>query len=124
MADKEWPLDTGSQQDNISKLHTAILKLFNFTAQFRDQEPHCHENKAGHDGLGLHATDTLLQWFISFVLLFYAILIVTIWHNVIRFLIGQKRYKYLHIAYFYLLTAVVCILRIFWFCLILTVTIK
>ena len=52
MADKEWLLDTGSQQDNISKLHTAILKLFNFTAQFRDQERHCDENKAGSDGPG------------------------------------------------------------------------
>ena len=58
------------------------------------------------------------------VLLFYLILIVTICHNVIRFLIGQKRYKSLHITYFYFLTAVVCILRTFWFCLVLTVTIK
>ena len=58
------------------------------------------------------------------MLICYAILIVTIWHNVLRFVLGQKRYKSLHITYFYCLTAVVCFLRTFWFCLILTVTIK
>ena len=56
------------------------------------------------------------------VLLCYAILLGTIMHNVARYLIGQRRFKSLHITYFYLLTTLVCIVRVTWFCIIIYVT--
>ena len=96
------------------------MQLFNFSSQLKEKGSDFAESS----GPGIHVIDILLQWFVAIMLICYAILIVTIWHNVLRFVIGQKRYKSLHITYFYCLTAVVCFLRIFWFCLILTVTIK
>lgn len=53
---------------------------------------------------------------------FYAILIVGIAHNVALYLIGQRRCKCLHIAYFYILTILIVALRLVWFSMILYVT--
>ena len=64
----------------------------------------------------------LLQVFISLLLFSYLVLLAGIVHNVWNYLICQRRFKSLHITYFYLLATFVILVRMFWFSLILFVT--
>ena len=48
----------------------------------------------------------------------YAILIAAITHNIVRFVILQKRYLNFNIAYFYVVVSMIVIVRVTWFSLI------
>ena len=50
------------------------------------------------------------------------ILAICISHNVVNFLIRQRRFKSLHLTYFYVLSSIIIFLRMAWFSLILVVT--
>ena len=65
-----------------------------------------------------------LRWTISIMYCLYAVLLAAIMHNIVRFVIGQKRYRFFHIAYFYTLVPTVVIVRIIWFTFIFRVTRK
>ena len=52
----------------------------------------------------------------------YAILIFVVIHNVIRYVIGQQRYKFFHIVYFYVLVFLCIATRVVWFAQILQIT--
>ena len=65
-----------------------------------------------------------LRWSISIMYCFYAVLLAAIIHNIVRFVIGQKRYRFFHIAYFYILVTLVVVVRVIWFSFIFIVTEK
>ena len=65
-----------------------------------------------------------LRWTISIMYCLYAVLLAAIMHNIVRFVIGQKRCRFFHIAYFYTLVPMVVIVRIIWFTFIFRVTRK
>ena len=69
-----------------------------------------------------NGVNKLLEFFISVVLFSYLLLLAGIFHNVWNYLIRQRRFKSLHITYFYLLATFVILVRMFWFSLILVVT--
>ena len=56
------------------------------------------------------------------MLLIYMILISATLHNISRFVIAQRRYKYFHIVYFYLLVFLIISIRVSWFTMIFYVT--
>jgi len=55
------------------------------------------------------------------MLVLYLVLFATATFNTARFVIGGRRYKNFHIAFFYLLVYIVIILRFLWICAILVV---
>ena len=63
-----------------------------------------------------------LQIYIYVMFAFYIILIGATIHNIVRFVIRQKRWKSFHIAYFYVLVPMVTFVRVIWFISILIVT--
>ena len=65
-----------------------------------------------------------LRWTISIMYCLYAVLLAAIMHNIVRFVIGQKRYRFFHIAYFYTFVPMVVIVRIIWFTFIFRITRK
>ena len=66
--------------------------------------------------------NTELQCCIYVMFALYAILIGATIHNIVRFVIRQKRWKSFHIAYFYVLVPFIIIVRLSWFTSILVVT--
>ena len=52
----------------------------------------------------------------------YALLLAFLVHNVVRFVVMQKRYRFFHIAYFYILVTFIVIMRVAWFSLVLADT--
>ena len=55
------------------------------------------------------------------MLMFYVILVLAITHNVSTFMIGQKRFKSLHITLFYVLASCIVVVRCIWFIMVLVV---
>ena len=45
----------------------------------------------------------------------YLLLSIATCHNVVRFVIKQRRYKFFHIVYFYILVALIILTRVVWF---------
>ena len=52
----------------------------------------------------------------------YAILMFMVVHNVVKYVIGQQRFKFFHIVYFYILVFTIILTRVTWFAMILNVT--
>ena len=59
----------------------------------------------------------------SIMLVLYVVLAAAATFNTFRFVIGGRRYKNFHIAFFYLLVYIVIILRFLWLCVILAVVV-
>ena len=72
--------------------------------------------------LSIDQTNTILQTTIGIMFGLYGGLIIFIIHNIGRFVIKQRRYRFFHIAYFYILLTYVTILRITWLSVVLTIT--
>jgi len=73
---------------------------------------------------GVEKTDLILQVSIGVMFCFYAILLAAIIHNIVRFVILQKRYRFFHISYFYILVTLIIVVRMTWFSMILHVTLQ
>lgn len=54
----------------------------------------------------------------------YAGLLGVLLHNIIRFVYMQRRYRFFHIAYFYMLVTLIVLMRVIWFAFILIITTK
>ena len=63
-----------------------------------------------------------LQLGISAMYICYVFLLAAVTHNIVRFVILQKRYLNFNIAYFYVLVPLIIIVRITWFSLIFHLT--
>ena len=63
--------------------------------------------------------NTMLRRCIYVMYALYALLILATLHNLIRFVIGQRRYKFFHIAYFYIQVVLLILARVIWFTMIL-----
>ena len=63
--------------------------------------------------------NTMLRRCIYVMYALYALLSFATLHNLIRFVIGQRRYKFFHIAYFYILCILIILARVIWFTMIL-----
>ena len=55
------------------------------------------------------------------MLVFYMLMLLFITHNVVNFIVKQKRFKSLHITYFYVLTSGIVIVRCIWMIMIFLV---
>ena len=79
--------------------------------------------KANIENPSSEEVNSILSVTIGIMFIFYAVLIFAIVHNVAKYLVAQRRYKSLHIAYFYILAVLIIILRLVWFTMIFLVTI-
>lgn len=55
--------------------------------------------------------------------LMYALVLSAAIHNIVRYLYRQHRFKYFHIAYFYVLVVSITLVRLTWFTIIFYVTV-
>lgn len=55
--------------------------------------------------------------------LMYAFVLGAAIHNIVRYLYKQHRYKFFHIAYFYVLVIAISFMRLTWFSLIFYITV-
>ena len=54
----------------------------------------------------------------------YIVLMAAAIHNIVQFVYKQRRYRFFHIAYFYILLPLIIVMRMVWFAMILSLTYK
>ena len=54
----------------------------------------------------------------------YVVLMAAAIHNIVQFVYKQRRYRFFHIVYFYILLPLIIVMRMVWFAMILSLTYK